>query len=399
MKFSIQTLIWTLVVMVLIIVGLLALIPKPVEVQTAMVSEGKLLVTVEEDGKTRIREKYIVSTPVAGRLSRIVLKVGDEVCEDESRIAIILPAEPTMLDARSKAQAEARVDQAKATVKRAEAATKQLHANYEQSNSKYERLKKLVQSNAVSKNEYDIARSEFLAVSQSVRTAEFDEEIAKYELKMAEAALLQFSDNAKESAKPFEVDAPVCGEVLRVFQKSAAVINVGTPLIEVGDPQNLEIVIDVLSTDAVRIQQGSKIIIEHWGGKEPLTGTVRVVEPAAFTKISSLGVEEQRVNVIADFDSPKERLKPLGDGYRVEAKIIVTELAQVLKVPNSSLFRHQREWHVFKVVDDVAVMTPVKIGLQNDSFTEVVDGLAQDDEVILYPSDRVEAKSKIVRVK
>lgn len=398
MKFSIQTIIWTLVIVGILIAAVMAFVPDPVEVETAKVLEGTLRVSVQEDGKTRIREKYVVSSPVAGRLSRIELKPGDEICGDGTMVALIMPADPTMLDARSQARAEAHVEQAQASLNRSRANSEQMQVNFELSETKYERAKKLMESKAISQNEYDSARSEFLANSQAVRTTKFDSEIAEFELKMAEAAVLQFSDDEGPNVEPFEVTAPISGKVLRVFQESATVVAVGTPLMEIGDPQNLEIEIDVLSTDAVRIQPFAELTVEHWGGGEPLLGNVRTIEPAAFTKVSSLGVEEQRVNVIADFREPQERLLTLGDGYRVEARVTINELKNVRMIPNSALFRHQREWHVFTILDEVAQMQPVEVGEKNETHTQVVSGLSQGDEVIVYPSDQIRAGVKVRRV-
>ena len=395
MKFSIRTLIWLIVLVALLVVGLLAFRPQAINVDTALATVGNLSITVEEDGKTRIREKYIVSTPVAGRLSRIELKAGDEICDAASRIAVIQPAQPSMLDARAEAQAKARVDQAETAVRRAAALAEQVQVEYELAQSKFQRAEKLAQTNAISKAELDDARSRFLVLSQRTRTVKFDSEIAKYELQMAQAALLQFSDGDDRAAQPFEVFAPEHGQVLRVFQESATVVNVGTPLVEIGDPQNLEMEIDVLSTDAVRIRPGARLTIEHWGGDAPLSGIVRLVEPAAFTKISSLGVEEQRVNIIADFDVPAGELTTLGDGYRIEARITVETLPAVVQIPNSSLFRHRGQWHVFLVADEVAQMQPVDIGKQNDSHTEVVSGINQGERVVLYPSDQIRNGSRV----
>lgn len=395
MKFSIRTLIWALVLIALVVTIAMAFVPKAIEVETATAQQGDLKIAVHEDGKTRIREKYIVSAPVAGRINRIELKAGDAVDDSHTLIAVVLPAEPTMLDARSEAQAKARVDQAAATWNRAQVTSEQVRVNYELSKTKSERAERLIETRAISQDELDEARSSFQANTHAMRTSRFDEEIAKYELDMAKAALLQFTDNSELVGKPFEINSPVKGKVLRVFQESATVLNVGTPLIELGDPQNLEIEIDVLSSDAVRIRPGAELSIQHWGGKTPLTGVVRVVEPAAFTKISSLGVEEQRVNVIADFTEDAERLASLGDGYRVEAQITVDQFNNVLLVPNSSLFRHQREWHVFKVADGLAELTPVKIGMQNETQTHIVSGLKSGDEVILYPSDQITAGTKL----
>lgn len=395
MKFSIKSFIWTVVLVAALVVGFMAFRPQPVSVETALVSQGDLRITVREDGKTRIRDKYIVSTPVAGRLSRIELEPGDEVCGDERPFAVILPAKPSMLDARAKAQAEARVDHATASVKRAKVASKQLEVNVELARTKLARARKLIESKSISRDEYDVARAEHLSLSQSIRASEFDQEIATYELKTAKAAVLQFSDDQSTSGQPFEVFTPVCGNVLRVFQESATAVNVGTPLIEIGDPTNLEMVVDVLSTDAVKIRPGSKLVVRHWGGENPLTGTVRVVEPAAFTKVSSLGVEEQRVNVIAAFDAGQEGLSTLGDGFRVEADITVKQVPNALQVPNSSLFRYQREWHVFVVEADRSVRRKVSIGDQNDSHTEIRTGIEPGETVILFPSDSVTNDGRI----
>jgi HlyD family secretion protein len=195
--------------------------------------------------------------------------------------------------------------------------------------------------------------------------------------------------------EPFEIHAPISGKVLRIFQESSQVINAGTPLLELGDTQNLEIEIDVLSNDAVKIQPGAGLLVEHWGGENPLRGIVRVIEPAAFTKISSLGVEEQRVNIIADFNEPPERIAALGDGYRVEASITIQQLERAILVPNSALFRLRREWHVLKVENEIAVVQAVQIGWQNESQTQVLAGLNPGEQVIVYPGDNVQAGSRI----
>ena len=383
------------VLLAMILAGAMAMIPKPIDVEFAKVTEGPLRVSVQEDGKTRIREKYIVSAPVAGRLSRIELDAGDEVIGESTLLAVIQPSDPEMLDARARAQAEARVQSAQAALRRAESNSEQTKINYDLNKIKFDRAEKL-KGNAISDDEYDIAKAEYLASSQAIKSVKFDSEIARFELQMAKAAASQFGESETESAvTPFELYAPIGGRVLRVFQESANVVSVGTPLLEIGDPQNLELEIDVLSTDAVRIKPGAELTVEHWGGDSPLRGNVRIIEPAAFTKVSSLGVEEQRVNVIADFNEPPERIATLGDGYRVEGRITVNELTNVLLIPNSALFRYRRQWNVMKIVDKKAVMQPVAIGLQNDSLTQILDGLAQGDDVIVYPSDEVQSGSAV----
>lgn len=389
MRFSLKTLLWGTLLIAVAMVVVLAMFPKPVDVQVSSVVSGPLRVTVQEDGKTRIREKYTVSAPVSGRLSRIELNEGDFITE-KTLLAVILPSDPAILDKRTAAEANARVQAAESAVLRAQSRQQQAKINLELSESKFDRAKRLHPVGAISQDEYDIAESERLAAAQAIETASFDAEISKFELKMAKAALDQFAaDDADIIVEPFEIDSPIAGRVLRVFQESSTVVAVGTPLIEVGDPKNLEMEIDVLSTDAVKIQSGAEVTIEHWGGGSPLKGNVRVVEPGAFTKISSLGVEEQRVNVIADFNEPPERIATLGDGYRIEARITVNQLDKAILVPNSALFRHDRRWHVLVVENGRAMLRPVETGLQNESQTQVVEGLDEGDSVIEYPSDKL----------
>ena len=386
MRISIQSIIWTLVLIAIVVASILAFTPKPVDVEIAVVEQGVLENFVREDGKTRIREKYVISAPVAGRLARIEYKPGDGLDEKGAVVAVIMPAEPALLDSRAKAQAQARVEQAQAALERAKAQQEQVKASFGLSEADYLRAKQLIQDKAISASEFDRAKASFLADSQAIRTSSFDARIAEFELQMAEAALTQFSE---DNVQPFEVTTPISGSVLRIFQESATVVNVGTPLIEVGDPHNLEIEIDVLSTDAVKIRPLAEMTIEHWGGESPLMASVRVVEPAAFTKVSSLGVEEQRVNVIADFLESEGRIESLGDGYRVEARIKIDEVPDAVKVSNSALFRHERQWHVFKVIENAAVLQPVSIGLQSETDTEILEGLELGDQVILYPSDEI----------
>lgn len=387
MKFSLRTLIWGTLLVAVGLVASFALFPKPVEVEVARATLGPLRVTVQEDGKTRIREKYIVSAPVAGRVSRIELKPGDR-CSVETLLAVILPSEPTMLDARARAEASARVQAAEATRLRAISSEEQAKIDLELNQSKFQRAQSLLPSQAISQDEFDVLKAQTQACAQAIKTARFDVEISQYELEMAQAAAKQFAKDDEQSlAAPFEIFAPITGKVLRVFEESSKVVTVGQPLLEVGDPQNLEIEIDLLSTDAVRVQPGAELTIEHWGGDSPLAGNVRVIEPAAFTKISSLGVEEQRVNIIADINEPPERIASLGDGYRIEARITVDQLAQALLIPNSALFRHNRQWHVLTVVDGRAELRQVSIGLQNETYTQIVKGIEADEPVIVYPSD------------
>lgn len=395
MKFSLRTLIWTVVLLAMILAGAMAMIRNPVDVEYATVTEGPLRVSVQEDGKTRIREKYVVSAPVAGRLSRIELDAGDEVNGHTTLLAVIQPSDPEMLDARSRAQAEARVQSSEAALRRAESNSEMTKIKFDLNKTKFDRAEKLF-GKAISKVEYDTAKAEFHSSLEEMNSVKFATDIAKFELQMAQAAARQFGETEDESmVKPFELRAPIAGKVLRVFQESSSVVQVGTPILEIGDPVNLEIEIDVLSTDAVRIKPGAELTIEHWGGQSPLRGNVRMIEPAAFTKVSSLGVEEQRVNIIADFDEIPERIATLGDGYRIEGRITVDELSNALLIPKSALFRYRRQWNVMKIVENKAVMQPVTIGLENESHAQISQGLQQGDQVIVYPSDEVQTGTKV----
>lgn len=390
MKFSLKTLIGGTLVVALGLAGVFALVPKPLEVEVATASPMRLRVTVQEDGKTRIREKYIVSAPVAGRLARIELDPGDH-CDEQTLLTVILPSDPAMLDSRARVEAEARVQAAQAALARAQSGEKQARIDHDLNLTRLKRAEELMPSKSLSQAEFEVLEAGALASAQAIQTAEFETEIAQFELEMARAAARQFDPrDARDAATPFEIYAPISGQVLRVFEESSTVVAMGDPLLELGDARNLEMEVDVLSTDAVRIHPGAELTIEHWGGEAPLQGNVRVIEPGAFTKISSLGVEEQRVNVIADFNEPPDRLSSLGDGYRIEARITVAVSEDALCIPNSALFRHQREWHVLAIEGGRAVLRQVEIGLQNDSHTQVLSGLQSGQQVIVYPDDTLE---------
>ena len=279
--------------------------PKPIEVDVADVSRGPLMVTVREDGKTRIKERYIVSTPLAGRLQRVDENPGDSVTAGETLLATILPNNPELLDPRARTEAAARVSAADATVQRSQANLDAAMERKESAEEQHERIRRLHERGASTDDELEDA---FLAMRtryEEHRAAEFSVEISEFEFQQARAALLRFDEATADegvSEWQFDIFAPIDGQVLRVLQESTSVLPAGTPLMEIGDAKNLELEIDVLSTDAVRISPGNTVLVEHWGGENSLMGRVRLVEPAAFTKISALGVEEQRVFVIADPD-------------------------------------------------------------------------------------------------
>ena len=372
----------------------------PVRVDVESVTRGPLRVTVDEDGKTRIKERYVVSAPLAGRLLRIGIDAGDFVESGKTIVATIEPSDPQLLNPRELATAEAREKAAEAALKRAEPLVQIAKADLAFAESELARQRKLADSNSVSMKSLQNAERAYRTSAESYRSATFSEDIARFELEQARAALLpsrtQGSESSASSAR-FEIPSPISGRVLRVFRESTAVVTPGLELLEVGDPNDLELEIDILSSDAVKVRPEQEVIIQHWGGDNPLQGIVRLVEPSAFTKISALGVEEQRVNAIIDITNPVEDRETLGDGFRVEVQIIVWSADDVVRVPTSALFKSDEAWYVFVLRENQAVKTKVEIGHRNILLAEVIQGLNQDDTVIVHPSDQI-ADGTIVEV-
>lgn len=368
-----------------------AFLPQPTGVEVAAVSRGPLEETVREDGMTRVRERYTVSSPVAGRLARIRLKPGDRVSSGQTVLAWIEPSDPSLLDSRQLAQSEARVAAAEAAMERADAAWTLAEAGFRRASEKLNRSEELFRNRAISIEELEVDRSAATIAREAQRMAGYDQEVARFELEQYRAAVKHVQAGTSGPVQPpFEIRSPVPGVVLRVLQESATVVAPGTPLLEVGEISDLEIVADVLSTDAVRIQPGSQLRLEQWGGSHPLPARVIKVEPSAFTRISALGVEEQRVNVIAELERPEETTA-LGDGYRVEAVIVTWNHPDVLQVPSGALFREQGKWSVFRVVDEVTELVAVEIGHRGETTVEVLSGLQEGERVLLYPGDLMKA--------
>ena len=386
-----------------------AFLPEPVLVDLAVVERGTLRVTVDEDGKTRIREKYVLSAPLAGRLLRIEMDPGDEVGAATTLLATIEPRDPELLDARSIAQAEARVRAASSAYHRSATDWRQAVANQTDAERDLERTRELHRRNAATESELEDAELLLHIRGEDLRSAKHGQDISRFELQQAEAALVrsrpptetlgeqqsagegngESQGNANNGGWNFPIVSPIDGRVLRVFQESAAVVTAGTPLLELGDPTDLEVEIDVLSSDAVKIEPGAEVLLEHWGGEETLAGRVRLVEPSAFTKISTLGVEEQRVNVIVDLVDPPEDRPTLGDAFRVEARIVIAQVTDAQKVPTSALFRVGDEWAVFRIASGRAERRIVTVGHQNGLEAEIVEGLQEGDPVIAHPSDKI----------
>jgi len=395
-----------IVIIVLLGLGLAAVLyafrPAPVPVDLGAVTRGSMRVTVDEEGQTRIRERYIVSAPLAGRLRRISMDAGDIVMAEDTVVATIDPTAPELLDARARAEAEARVHAAEAARRQADANRERARSALDFAENEHARTRAAYEGGAANPTELDAKEMLHKTRRAEFRGAEHARDIATYELEVARAALLRTQPDAVRGAGEgsrgavggggfaFDIRAPISGRVLRVFQESVAVVTPGEELLEVGDPTDLEIVIDVLSTDAVRITKGAEVVIEHWGGDEPLRASIRLVEPSAFTKISALGVEEQRVNVIADFLSPLEERETLGDGFRVEGRIILWRADDVVRVPASALFRGDETWEVFVVKGGRAERRAVTIGHRNGSVAEILGGLEPGEQVVVHPGDHVE---------
>ena len=370
-----------------VLIGLLVagLWPEPEAVEVAKAEVGTLRATVNEEGKTRIRQRFTVSAPVSGQLRRIPYKAGAEMKAGETVVAVIDPVTPAMLDVRARALAEARRDTAAANVDKAKAG----HAF---AMSELRRIQALAKEQIISAQELENVQLRETATAKEVAAAESA-------LRQTEAELAEFtSAGTNASAKSIEVKAPVSGRVLRVFEESSRVIQSGAPIVEIGDPLDLEVVIEALSRDGAAISPGTPVYLEQWGGGAPLEARVRYVEPAAFTKISALGVEEQRVNVVADFVTPAEQRATLGDAFRVEARIVVWESPNVLKVPSGALFRHGRDWAVFVFDGGRAKLRRVETGRSSGTETQITKGLQPNEEVVLYPGDRIKENSRIERL-
>jgi HlyD family secretion protein len=388
-----RRLIWGGVGLVVVALVAFSLRQKPEPADVVRVERGSLRVTLDEEGETRVRDRYMVSAPVAGRVLRIELEPGDPVVAGDTVLATFQPGDPVPLDARSHAEAEARVRSAEAALGRARADRQSVEAELRFAEAELARARRLASEAIVSKETLESAELQVETDRESLRSAEFAVKTAQSDLEQARARLMQ--DGGGSSRPPIEIRAPIGGVVLRRLHESEAIVAAGEPLIEVADPDQLEIVSDFLSTDAVKIQPDQRVLIEQWGGEGSLQGVVRRVEPYGFTKISALGVEEQRVNVVIDFDDAREAWDVLGDGYRVEVRVVVWERESVVKVPTSALFRSGSAWAVFAVADGKAAERAVEIGQRNGLEAEVISGLAEGDPVIVHPGDRIADGVKI----
>lgn len=368
-----------------VVVLVLAFRPQPVPVDLAVVDRGTLEVAVEEDGRTRVRDRYEIASPVSGMLRRIDLRPGDSLGAGDV-VARITGGEAQLTDPRTTAQLRSRLDAARARVEQARAQAEAAEAAIVEAREEVRRQEVLRETGGGSESALERARAMLRAREAEARSAQFAVEAARGEVEDLELALARPEDVEPQS---LALRAPVDAAVLRVHRESGGPVSPGEPLVELGDPRALEVVVDLLSADAVRVPDGAKARITRWGG-EPLEASVRRVEPSGFTQVSALGIEEQRVNVILDLQADPTARRRLGDGFRVEARIVLERAPDVLRVPAGALVRRDGEWTVFRAVDGRIEATPVEVGRRSQAAAEIVAGLDEGDRVVVYPSDRVE---------
>ena len=378
---------------VIVVVGIVAaaMWPSSLEVGATRVTRGPMQVTIDEDGVTRIRDKFTVSAPVAGRLERIELEPGDEVTGGKTVLARLTTAESPLLDPRTRGELDAAVDAARAAVGQAQAERARANAELDRARTTLQRQQELKKAGAIASDALDAAETAMKTAQEAARAAEFTVSRTQYELQVAQARLKA----PPAAGRAITIVAPVTGVILKRFHESETVVPVGDPLIEIGDPSRIEIVADLLSTDAVRIPPAAEVIIDQWGGNQPLKGKVRRVEPAGFMKVSALGVEEQRVNVIIDFDDPASAGRKLGDAFRVEVRIVIWKEHNVVKVPVGALFRRGEAWAAFAVNSDRTKLETVKLGQRNATEAQVTGGLSEGETVVLHPPDTLTSGARV----
>lgn len=400
-----QILITTLTIAASVAALFWAFAPKPVSVEVAEVIRGHFEQTIDEDGKTRVRERYMVSAPLAGRVQRIAVKVGDAVARGDV-VAIMHPAAPPLIDARTERELEERVGAAQATLARARTTVEHARAALAQSRADAQRTQKLAAQGFIAPTQLERDELKVTLSAREVEATEFERHAAEHQLELARAALTRSrqgwntgrGEHGKRSEQ-FDIRSPVTGRVLRVTQESESVVTPGAPLLEIGDPTDLEVVIDVLSGEALHIAPGQTVKLERpasaAGANSALDGRVRRVEPSAFTKVSALGVEEQRVNVLIDITSPREQWQNLGDAYRVDARIVVYTAGNALKVPVAALFRDGTQWAVFVADGGIARRRMIETVRRGAREALVDKGLAPGERVVVYPGDAVREGRRI----
>jgi len=380
---------------------LFAFWPRATLVDIGAATRGPMMVTIDEEAKTRVRDRYVISAPINGQLLRVGIDPGAEVVEDETIVADMTPVLPAALDIRTKEQAEAAVEAARAGLSLAQAEARRARADADFAEDEVVRARELFKGEALAKRGLDRAEIAYRSAKAALEAANSAVTMRAAELERAQAVLkpsTAASIDEAEDGKRFdeiEIKSPVSGHILRVFQESEAVLTAGSPILEVGDPHgDLEIVAELLSSDAVKVSSGDRVIIDKWGGDDMIAGVVNRVEPLGFTKVSALGVEEQRVNTIIDFTGRNDDER-LGDGYRVEVRIVIWEDDNALRVPASALFRVDGDWAVYRVEGGRARRTIIKVGRNNGVDAEVLEGLEMNERIILFPGGGISDGTRV----
>lgn len=382
-----------LIIAVLALAIFFALRSPPIDVDVATVAKGPMLVTINDEGETRVRDMFVIAAPINGRLMRINLDAGDPVVAGKTLVARIMPAQPDFLNARNAAETRAQIKSLEAAVQSSTARIAKAEADRKLAAANFKRIDALYERGFATKTAQDAARATRDGSAARLTEAKGAAESARFELRAARARLM--APSTSSSNEILSVYSPESGSVLRMPHESETPISAGTPVVEIGNPADIEIVSDLLSSDAVKIKPGSRVMIENWGGDKPLTGKVQRIEPFGFTKISALGVEEQRVNVIIDFADPIAARQRLGHGYRVIVKVVEWEGKQVVQAPISALFRDKGQWSVFVMRGGDAMLVPIKIGRMNDERAQILEGLKAGEEVILHPSEMIEDGTRV----
>jgi len=388
MKIKFRTVFWAAAAIIVGILLALAFRPQPVPVDLAQVIRGELTVTVRDQGRTRVRNEYVISAPVGGQLLRIEYKPGAVVSAGDV-LARILPSDPSLLDARSRAELEASVRSAEAALALAQSESERAEAQLDFAQTEAVRIRRLRSDDLISIDTYDRAELQLRVAETNLGSGLENTRVREAELAAAEARLLE-AGSSRNDDFVVTMTAPTSGQIMSVAQESQSVISGGAAIMTLADPEDLEVVAEFLSTDAVEVQPGATALIDNWGrNRPPLRGQVRLVEPYGFLKVSALGVEEQRVNVIVDFVGSTEEWSTLGHGYRVEVAVVTWEESDVLQVPVAALFRDGEQWAVYRVENGAAQLTPVEIGRENGRHAQVLEGIEEGQEIVLYPGEQL----------
>jgi len=384
-----------IIIMIVVLLLIYGFLPQTQEVDIVSVTRGPLQITIEEEGRTRLKERFVISAPTAGYMRRINAKVGDPVKKGQI-VALLDALQSQALDPRSRATAEATVSAAEASLNAAIERERVATADADYTEQRLERLKALYEKGSIAKDQFDQTDSEAKKAHAGQRSANAAVNVARAELERAKITLQNFTSVKRTGRQDaVAVASPVSGNVFRIYRESEGTVNVGEPLMDIGDVKNLEVRVEVLSSDAVKIKKETVVLFKRWGRDDPLTGSVRMVEPAGFTKVSSLGVEEQRVLVIVDITSPPDQWRVLGDGYRLEAHFIVWEGKDILQVSASALFRSGKDWAVFVDEKGKARRRMVEVGQRNGLTAEIISGLKENEMVVAYPEDSISDGTKI----